>query len=85
MLTKLALHLVELLKRLDEDKFIVCDFGDIPKNNLEKCLNYYEINPKLLEAYSAAIFELLKNINDWLDVTGKEFVIDTKMFRMQSK
>lgn len=74
-----------LLKRLDEDKFIVCDFGDIPKNNLEKCLNYYEINPKLLEAYSAAIFELLKDINDWLDVTGKEFVIDTKMFRMQSK
>lgn len=74
-----------LLKHLDKDKFIVWDFGDIPKYNLKKCLNYYEINSKQLEAYSAVIFELLKDINGWLDVTGKEFVIDTKMFRMQGK
>lgn len=74
-----------LLKHLDKDKFIVCDFGDIPKYNLEKCLNYYEINPKLLEAYSAVIFDLLNDINSWLDVSGKEFLIDEKMFKMVGK
>lgn len=45
-----------LLKHLDKDKFIVYDFGDIPKYNLEKCLNYYEINNKLLHVYSTIIF-----------------------------
>ncbi len=74
-----------LLKHLDNDKFIVCDFGDIPKYNLGNCLNYYTINNKLLEVYSTVIFELIKDINRWLDLTGKEFVIDTKMFRMRSK
>lgn len=74
-----------LLKHLDKDRFTVYDFGDIPKYNLEKCLNYYTINIKLSEAYSVIIFELLKDVNYWLDMTGNEFVIDTKMFRMKSK
>lgn len=74
-----------LLKHLAEDKFVVYDFGDIPKYNLEKCLKYYKINNKLLSYYAEVIFDLLKDINGWLDATGLEFVIDTKMFRMRGK
>lgn len=74
-----------LLKYLSEDKFVVYDFGDIPKYNLEKCLTYYEINHKLVKLYAEVIFELLSNINCWLNATGSEFVIDTKMFRTRGK
>jgi hypothetical protein len=74
-----------LLKHLVEDKFVVYDFGDIPKYNLEKCLKYYKINNKLLNYYTEVIFDLLNDINSWLDVAGLEFVIDTKMFRIRGK
>ncbi len=74
-----------LLKHLSEDEFIVHDFGDIPKYRLEKCLNYYEINNKLLSPYAEIIFDLLADINGWLNTTGFEFVIDTKMFKMRGK
>lgn len=74
-----------LLKYLSEDKFIVHDFGDILKYCLEKCLNYYEINNKLLSPYAEIIFDLLADINGWLSTTGFEFVIDTKMFKMRGK
>lgn len=74
-----------LLKQLTGDEFVVCDFGDIPKYNLEKCLKYYRINNKLIGYYAEVIFDLLKDINNWLDATGLEFVIDTKMFRTRSK
>jgi hypothetical protein len=72
-----------LLKHLAQDKFVVYDFGDIPKYNLEKCLKYYKINNKLIGYYAEVIFDLLKDINSWLDATGLEFVIDTKMFRIR--
>lgn len=74
-----------LLKHLTEDKFVVYDFGDIARYNLEKCLNYYEINKKRLSSYAEVIFDLLTDINSWLDATGLEFIIDTKMFKMRGK
>lgn len=70
-----------LLKLLSEDKFIVCDFGDIPKYNLDKCLKYFKVNKQMCKIYTEAIFNLLSGINRWLDVTGLEFVIDPKMFK----
>lgn len=66
-----------LLKYLAEDKFVVYDFGDISKYNLEKCLKYYKVNNKITKFYAEVIFNLLKDINDWLDTTGLEFIIDT--------
>jgi hypothetical protein len=74
-----------LLKYLAEDKFVVYDFGDIPKYNLEKCLKYYKVNNKIAQLYTEVIFDLLKDINHWLDTTGLEFIIDTKMFKIQEK
>ncbi|GBE16559.1 hypothetical protein BMS3Abin15_00380 [bacterium BMS3Abin15] len=74
-----------LLKHLTEDKFIVYDFGDIPKYNLKKCLKYYKINNKLIRGYAEFIFDLLKDINNWLDATGREFLIDSKIFKVRDK
>ncbi len=74
-----------LLKHLSKDEFIVDDFGDIPKYNLVKCLKYYKINTKLLSYYIEIIFVLITGINSWLKVTGFEFIIDTKMFRIHGK
>lgn len=74
-----------LLKHLSEDRFIVQDFGDIHKYNLEKCLKYYKVNNKITKFYAEVILDLLKDINTWLDATGLEFIIDTKMFKMRGK
>jgi hypothetical protein len=74
-----------LLKHLAKDKFVVYDFGDIPKYNLEKCLKYFKVNNKLTKLYAEVIFDLLKDINCWLDTTGLEFIIDTKMFKIRGK
>ncbi len=74
-----------LLKHLAEDSFIVHDFGDIPKYNLDKCLKYFKANDKIIEYYAEVIFDLLKDINSWLDTTGLEFIIDTKIFKIRGK
>jgi len=74
-----------LLKHLAEDRFVVYDFGDIPKYNLEKCLKYYKIDNRLVNYYAEVIFDLLKDVNCWLDATGLEFIIDTKMFKIRGK
>lgn len=74
-----------LLKHLSQDKSVVYDFGDIPKYNLDKCLNYYKVNDEIVEHYAKVIFDILHDINLWLDATGKEFVVDIKMFRIRGK
>ncbi len=74
-----------LLKHIDKDLYIVKDFGDIPKDNLDKCLKYYRADNKLTGYYAEIIFSLLTEINGWLATTGQEFVIDTKKFRIGLK
>ncbi|MEK7124520.1 MAG: hypothetical protein AAB877_02450 [Patescibacteria group bacterium] len=71
-----------LLKSLENNKFVVEDFGDIAKYNLENCLFLYKINENLTEFYSVEVANILKNINDWLKLTGEEFVVDTRIFRL---
>jgi hypothetical protein len=72
-----------LLKHLADNKFVVYDFGDIPKYNLEKCLKYFKVNNKLTKLYVEVIFDLIKDNNCWLNTTGLEFTIDTKMFKIR--
>jgi hypothetical protein len=57
------------------------DFGDFHLYNVESLLIVFRINEKYLDIYCFAIFDLIKDINRWLDLTGKEFLIDTKQFR----
>ena len=70
-----------LLKYLSRDKYIVFDFGDIPKYNLSKCLKLFVINHDLQKIYSKIIYDFIKEVGLWVKSTGYEFIIDTHMFK----
>jgi len=63
----------------------VADFGDFPLYNVEKLLYYFTINDSYLEGYAESIIQVIMEINRWLDLTGREFIIDNKMFRPRFK
>ncbi|MBI4267966.1 MAG: hypothetical protein HY662_04190 [Chloroflexi bacterium] len=70
-----------LLKDLGNNKSLVADFGDFPLYNVSKLLQVFTINEKYLELYTEGIFNLTSGVNNWVDSTGREFVVDTKTFR----
>jgi len=74
-----------LLKDLDDNKFLVADFGDFALYDEDQLLQVFVISQKLLEIYSIAIFDLITEINVWLDLTGEEFIVNTKMFRLRRR
>jgi dsDNA-binding SOS-regulon protein len=74
-----------LLQDLEDGKSLVADFGDFYLYNVDKLLYYFKINESYLEDYTESIFQLIIEINNWVDLTGGEFVIDTKMFRSKPK
>lgn len=71
-----------LLKILKNDKFLVSDFGDIHLYNEKKCLKMFMVNPEYCSALSALINDLIKDFNTWISLTGAEFIIDPKNFRI---
>ncbi|MFC1957592.1 hypothetical protein ACFLX0_02125 [Chloroflexota bacterium] len=73
-----------LLKDLGDNKSLVADFGDFPLYNVNRLLQVFTINEEYLELYAVGIFNLIRGTNNWVDLTGGEFVIDTKMFRRKS-
>ena len=74
-----------LLKNLADNKSLVVDFGDFAAYNRNRLLQIFVINEKLRDIYIAALSDLIEDINVWLDLTGGEFVVDTKMFRVGYK
>ncbi len=74
-----------LLKELDNDKFLVEDFGDIEKYNISKSLNFYKVNDNCKDILSNHIYLILVNIKNWLKLTGYEFIIDSKEFKIIKK
>lgn len=74
-----------LLKHLVDDEYQVADFGDFPRYQIGKLLNICKVNRKYLEAYTNAIYGVLKQINEWLELSGSEFLLDTRMFRLGFK
>ena len=71
------------MKTLGDNKSLVMDFGDFATYNSDKLLQIFGLNDKLRDIYCAAISDLIEEINLWLDLTGGEFVIDSKMFRFR--
>jgi hypothetical protein len=71
-----------LLKDLGDKKFLVLDFGDFPQYRIDKLLQIFKIGDKYIGIYADAIFDLISEINNWVNLTGKEFLVDTKMFRL---
>jgi len=74
-----------LLKHLKEDKYVVSDFGDFAPYQSAKLLNIFFVQPKFIDAYADAICDVISDVNRWLELTGGEFLIDTKMFRIGLK
>ena len=72
-----------LLKELHDNKSLVADFGDFSPHDVDKLLRVFVANQRDLEVYSGAIFDLLGEVNDWVDLTGGELVVDARMFRMR--
>ena len=71
-----------LLKLLKADKYIVMDFGDFAPYQRSKFLNICTVRSNFTDTYADAIYDVISDINRWLSVTGGEFLIDTKMFRI---
>ena len=71
-----------LLKDLGDNKFLVVDFGDFPQYNMDKLLKIFKINNKYIDVYVDTIFDMINEVNIWIDLTDSEFLIDTKMFRL---
>jgi hypothetical protein len=74
-----------LLKDFDGGKFLVMDFGDFAIGDRKQLLMYFSVNEKLRDIYSDTICNLIDQIRIWLKLTGSEFLIDEKMFRMRAK
>jgi hypothetical protein len=72
-----------LLKDIGEGRFMVEDFGDFEKYSLPKLLNIYKINEGIVDIYCSEVFDLLSEISNWLIVTGNEFIIDPKIFKLK--
>lgn len=70
-----------LIRKLDDNKSLVVDFGDFSPRNIDEVLRIFVVDQRHLEIYSGAIFDLIRGILNWVSLTGWEFVIDTKMFR----
>lgn len=71
-----------LLQDLEGSKSLVADFGDFYLYHVDKLLNYFRIDESHLGAYTEGIFDLIKEINNWMDLTGREFLVDIQMFRI---
>lgn len=74
-----------LLKKIDENKFSVEDFGDFSLYDVDRLLQNFKINEKYLETFTDIIIGLIKEINNWCDLTNREFIIDTRMFRLPNR
>lgn len=74
-----------LFRHLQNEENQVTDFGDFAPYDFGNLLKIFRFNHKYLEGFSDSIFDLIKRINEWLDLTGSEFVIDTKVFRPDMK
>ena len=66
-----------LLKKLDEEKGIVTDFGDfIYKPWIQKLTNFYELNENNLTTFISIIRHFITAVDDWLNLTNGEIILD---------
>ena len=70
-----------LLKHLEQNEFIVIDFGDFALYQKEKLLQIYRINDKYLDNFAISFLGVINSIKLWVELTGYEFIIDKKMVR----
>ena len=73
-----------LMKRIDDEKGIVLNFGDFAPEIIPNLTQYYKLNTDYLENYAAIIMSLIEAINKWVDMTNREIIVDfVKQFRVK--
>jgi hypothetical protein len=66
-----------LLKKIDKEKGVVSDFGDfIYKPRIEKLTTFYELDDNNLTTFISIIRHFITAVDDWLDLTNGEIIID---------
>ncbi|MGE5572960.1 MAG: hypothetical protein ACM3ZU_08090 [Bacteroidota bacterium] len=71
-----------LLRGTGGGQFVVEDFGDFHRYTEEELLSMFVVNPELLPSLSEAIADFIDSVRNWLEKTGNEFIIDTKVVRL---
>lgn len=71
-----------LLKKIPgkSDQGVVVDFGDITLDKLKLSLNLYKL--KSPETYIPPLHRVLKNIDQWIKLSGNTILIDTSKMRI---
>lgn len=72
-----------LLKKIDNEKFQVFDFGDFEKYKIKDLLKMYRLDPKYLNMMCEAIITLNTSIKEWLKETESEILVDTRMYKIK--
>ena len=70
-----------LLKKIDDEKGVVVDFGDFKKYQAVDLLNYYRIKKEYADYMAEIINNIIVVINEWISSTGYEFIIDENLFK----
>lgn len=71
-----------LLKHREGDQYEVTDFGDFARYRTPLLLNVCRVSRRHLDLYAGALAEVISGINRWLELTGGEFLLDTRIFRL---
>jgi len=75
-----------LMKRIDNEKGIVLNFGDFASGIIPDLTQYYKLNPDYLEEYADIVLYLIRSITRWIELTNGEIIIDfIKQFRIKKK
>ena len=75
-----------LMEKVGEDgRGRVHNFGDFYPGHIENLTNYYQFNENYLDKYVNVLMILIKNLNNWLNITNNEIIIDfIKNFRVKN-
>jgi hypothetical protein len=74
-----------LLKKALGNEYMVADFGDFSLYDIDRVLRIFVVNSDYLKPYCSALSNLIENITVWLNLTGNEILIDTKMFHLKQR
>ena len=70
-----------LLKKIDDEKGVVIDFGDFKKYQTVDLLNYYRIKKEYVDYLVEIINNIIVGVKEWISSTGYEFIIDENLFK----